>query len=255
MTLYLNKKNGNKYSSPSQKIRVMSEQWTKENIFCPRCGNGTINKVKNNKPVFDFICPKCKSVYELKSKKRNIGKKVVDGAYDTMITRITSYNNPDFFFMSYNSYDFKVKDFIFIPKHFFTPEIIEKRKPLSETASRAGWVGCNIILKDIPEDGRIYIIRDGLTVKQNIVKKKVKRTSFLQDAKIVKRRWIIDILNCINRIDKKEFSLAEMYSFEEELSKKYSENKHVKDKIRQQLQLLRDKNYIKFLGRGKYKKG
>ena len=33
-----------------------------------------------------------------------------------------------------------------IPKHFFVPDIIEKRRPLAENARRAGWVGCNIII-------------------------------------------------------------------------------------------------------------
>jgi type II restriction enzyme len=32
-----------------------------------------------------------------------------------------------------------VNNFFVIPKYFFIPEIIEKRKPLSETAKRAGW--------------------------------------------------------------------------------------------------------------------
>ena len=41
-----------------------------------------------------------------------------------------------------------------VPKHFFVPDIIEKRKPLAETARRAGWIGCNIVLKNIPNEGR-----------------------------------------------------------------------------------------------------
>lgn len=43
-----------------------------------------------------------------------------------MIKRITSNNNPDFFFMSYSKKDLEVNDFIFVPKHFFVPDIIEK---------------------------------------------------------------------------------------------------------------------------------
>ena len=47
-----------------------------------------------------------------------------------------------------------------VTKHFFVPEIIEKRKPLTGTARRAGWVGCNIVLKDVHDEGRIYIVKD-----------------------------------------------------------------------------------------------
>lgn len=41
--------------------------------------------------------------------------------------------NNNFFFMSYNKQDLQVRDFLMMPKYFFSPEIIEKRKPLSDT--------------------------------------------------------------------------------------------------------------------------
>lgn len=45
-----------------------------------------------------------------------------------------------------------------------------------------------------------------------------------------------------------------MYSFESELRLKYPENNFIKDKIRQQLQYLRDKGFIEFKSPGNYKK-
>ena len=62
--------------------------------------------------------------------------------------------------MHYNKSDLRVKNFIMVPKHFFSTEFIVKRKPLSDTARRAGWVGCDIALKQIPEEGRIYIVKN-----------------------------------------------------------------------------------------------
>ena len=50
----------------------------------------------------------------------------------TMINRITSVNNPNFFFMQYNKTDLVVENFIAVPKHFFSADIIEKRKPLGD---------------------------------------------------------------------------------------------------------------------------
>ncbi len=50
------------------------------------------------------------------------------------------------------------------------------------------------------------------------------------------------------------FSLNEVYGFEEELKSKHPENNFVKDKVRQQLQILRDRNIIEFVSRGKYRK-
>ena len=45
-----------------------------------------------------------------------------------------------------------------------------------------------------------------------------------------------------------------MYEFETQLSIQFPENNHIKDKIRQQLQILRDQNMIEFVGRGIYRK-
>lgn len=45
-----------------------------------------------------------------------------------------------------------------------------------------------------------------------------------------------------------------MYQFKEVLKLKYPDNDFIKDKIRQQLQLLRDKGLIEFKTRGNYKK-
>ena len=85
------------YKSSSQIARVLTEGWVNQNSYCPSCGNDTLNKFKNNTPVSDFICDKCNSEYELKSKNNAFTLKIVDGAYETMIRRINADNNPHFF--------------------------------------------------------------------------------------------------------------------------------------------------------------
>ena len=63
-----------------------------------------------------------------------------------------------------------------------------------------------------------------------------------------------DILICINKIPYDDFTLDQIYAFEKELKIKHPENNFIKDKIRQQLQNLRDKGFIEFTSRGNYKK-
>jgi type II restriction enzyme len=48
--------------------------------------------------------------------------------------------------------------------------------------------------------------------------------------------------------------LNEVNKFESHLKQIYPQNKHISDKIRQQLQYLRDLGLIEFLGSGNYKK-
>lgn len=254
MNLSFNIKLADEYASLSQKIRVLTEDWVDKHIYCPNCGHLDIDKYKNNKPVADFYCVNCREDYELKSKKESIGTKIVDGAYKTMIERLQSANNPNFFFLNYNLRNYKVQNFVVIPKHFFVPEIIEKRKPLSKNAKRANWVGCNILLQSIPQSGKIFYIKNGEPENKKDVLKNWQKTLFLRESNDANLRgWILDVMNCIDKLNKKDFTLNEIYGFENVLGKKHHENKHIKDKIRQQLQLLRDKGYLKFLDRGKYR--
>lgn len=242
------------YKSNAQIARVLSENWVGTNSYCPRCGYPKLEHFENNKPVADFFCSQCKNTFELKSKIMNFGNKVADGSYFTMIERIESNDNPDFLLMSYDQSQNNVKDFMVIPKYFFTPAIIEKRSPLSENARRAGWVGCNILLTKIPNEGRIYLIKDGITLRKDNVVSSLGKTRFLENQDLNSRGWVIEILNCINRIDSEMFALNDVYKFENNLSQIYPNNKHIKDKIRQQLQILRDRGLIEFLGQGRYRK-
>ena len=206
MNLHFDETLATNYKSFSQKIRVMSEFWLVENLFCPCCGNLNIEKIKNNSPAADIYCGNCKEIFELKSKKNNIGSKIVDGAYSTMIERINSNKNPQLFVMNYSP-DFFVKDLIFIPKFFFTSGIIEKRKPLSENAMRAGWIGCNILYEKIPKQGKINIISEGKEIDREQILNSYRKIKNLHTDDLNLRGWILDVLNCINKIKSDEFSM------------------------------------------------
>lgn len=253
MNLILDKNLGSNYSSKTQKIRVISENWVLNQIYCPSCG-GVISGYVNNKPVADFYCKKCAEDFELKSKKGKMGKKVSAGAYSQMIKRINSPQKPNFFFMGYMVEMWNVNDFFVIPKHFFVSEIIEQRKPLAETARRAGWVGSNILFSKIPKAGQIFYVENGKEVDKKEVLEKWQKTVFLKKIKKADAKgWILDIMNCIDSLNRKEFTLQDVYKFENDLSVIHPENKNIKPKIRQQLQFLRDKGYLEFIEAGRYR--
>jgi len=213
-----------------------------------------MQKYPNNQPVADFYCSHCGEDYELKSKQASIGTRIVDGAYKTMMDRLRSDENPNLFLLSYDLSSLDVSNFLVVPKHFFIPGMIEKRKPLAPTARRPLWVGCNIILQSLPSAGRIYLVRDHTAEPKDKVLLEWKRTSFLRDEKNGGAKgWMLDVMKCVEKLDKSGFSLAEVYAFEKDLSQKHPENRHVKDKIRQQLQLLRNKGYLEFTGKGNYR--
>ena len=241
------------YKSNTQKMRVATEKWVEQNMFCPICGRPHLHHYTANKPVADFCCEECENDFELKSKNQDsLGKIINDGAYDTMMARLNDLHNPNFLFMTH--IDEYINNFILIPNHFFTPEIIIKRKPLSDNARRAGWVGCNINIADIPQSGKIFIVKDGKEIDRNKVIDDYARIKELKNNSLASRGWMLDVLSCVERAKEDVFSLKEKYECCEELQEKHSGKAHGKDKIRQQLQFLRDKGLIEFLERGVYRR-
>ena len=62
--------------------------------------------------------------------------------------------------------------------------------------------------------------------------------------------WKADVLECVHNLCKKKssvnFTLDEMYAYVDLLASKHPNNNFVEEKIRQQLQYLRDEGHISF---------
>lgn len=254
MNLNFDRRKIESYKSPSQKVRVLTEDWVNKEAYCPNCGNARLNKYSNNKPVADFFCGSCEEDFELKSKKDSLGSKIVDGGYKAMLKRLADPNNPNLFLLNYDLCSYQVSNFLVIPKHFFVADIIEKRAPLSKEAERFPWVGCNILLNRIPAAGRIFLIRDKQIESREKVCAVWQKTLFLREEKKAEAKgWLLDVMRCIELLGKTEFKLADIYKCEPMLAQQHPGNRHIKDKVRQQLQVLRDRNFIQFIGRGEYR--
>jgi DGQHR domain-containing protein len=60
-----------------------------------------------------------------------------------------------------------------------------------------------------------------------------------------------DVLECIQKL-KSKFTLDDLYAFESELRMFHPRNRHIRPKIRQQLQYLRNAGLVEFVGQGNY---
>ncbi|MBV0912633.1 hypothetical protein KTJ87_09600 [Rhodobacteraceae bacterium ASV31] len=141
-----------------------------------------------------------------------------------------------------------------VPKRFFVQSVVEKRPPLKATARRAGWIGSNILLGQIPQSGRIPIIENGIIRPRHQVLDDWKRTYFVGNRTGAARGWLVDVMRCVDQCGTGEFSISDVYAFEHHLTLLYPENANVRPKIRQQLQVLRDNGHIAFLGGGRYRR-
>jgi type II restriction enzyme len=158
---------------------------------------------------------------------------------------------PNLLVMQYTP-EWNVRNLLVIPSFFFTAASVEKRPPLGPTARRAGWIGCNILLGEIADIGKINVIADGLPIEPSTVREQYAALRPLAALDARARGWTLDVLRLVRKLGKRRFSLRDAYEFTSELSRLHPRNRNVGPKIRQQLQVLRDLGFLRFVSRGEY---
>ena len=241
------------YKNRSQQARVISEAWGLDNLFCPRCDSTSLAGSATNAKVVDFGCPKCSAQFQLKCQSHPFSQKIVDSAYAVMRRAIEEGRTPHLLAMEYDPSIWKVRNLTLIPSFALTLSCLEKRKPLSLSARRSGWVGCNILLSKIPEDARIPVVSCGVPAKPSAVREQYALLHPLETLDSEARGWTLDVLNAVRLLAKNEFVLSELYAKADYLQQLHPNNRHVRDKIRQQLQRLRDLGFLEFGKRGTYR--
>jgi type II restriction enzyme len=240
------------YKSPTQRARVISEAWGEENLYCPSCDSPSLERSKPNTPVVDFFCSRCASTFQLKCQSRPFSKRINDAGYEAMRRAIVEGRTPNLLALQYDPLLWTVRGIVLIPSFAFSLSCVEPRKPLGPGARRKGWVGCHIVLGNIPPDARIALIADGAPIAPAVVREQYGRLRPLEKLDQDARGWTLDVLNAIRLLEKKEFSLADIYAQSSDLQALHPKNSHIREKIRQQLQRLRDLGLVVFLGRGRY---
>lgn len=243
----------NQYKSASQRARVGTEAWGTENFFCPACNSPRLQSAPPGTAAIDYSCSSCESSFQLKSQSKPIGTRILDAAYSEMRRAILEDRTPNLYVLHYDLPAWAVRSVILIPRFAFALSAVERRKPLAPTARRAGWVGCNIVLDKIPLHARIPVVLEGKAQPKQSVRDAYKRLLPLEKLQVEKRGWTLDVLNEVQSLGKMEFSLNEVFASEDRLSRLHPANRHVHDKIRQQLQVLRDLGLLEFLGGGEYR--
>ena len=241
------------YKSPSQRARVSTEAWALANLFCPNCDSPALKPSPRNTPAVDYFCPLCDSPFQLKSQSRQLAGRITDAAYSAMRLAIEQDRTPNLFALHYEPHKWMVCNLIVIPRFVFSLRALERRPPLAPTARRAGWVGCTIVLGNLPNEAKIRVVTDGVAADPVEVRRKYAQLRPLQKLSADTRGWTLDVLNAIRSLNRPEFTLADAYTLEAGLARLHPKNRHVRDKIRQQLQILRDLGLLTFLSSGRYR--
>lgn len=239
------------YTSGCQITRRISEDWAAANLFCAACESDRVTPAPANTKAVDFYCPSCSVGYQLKAGRQWNERRVPDGSHSALTAAVCSDKVPNLLVLQYSP-DWQVKNLVLIPSFVFNVSAIEKRKPLSPTARRAGWVGCNILLSALPDLGKLRIVESGSVVSPLVVRGQYQRLRPLANVAPKVRGWALDVLRIVQSFERREFLLGHVYAKEIALSTLHPGNSNVRAKIRQQLQVLRDMGIIKFHGGGRY---
>lgn len=241
-----------RYKSKSQIARIVTEAWVKNNLLCPSCSSALMVCPPNTKTK-DFDCIQCGESFQLKSYAIKPGTKILGGEYATELASINSGRHPSIILLHYDNNRMIVLDIQIIHRLFITTSCVIPRKPLSSTARRKNWQGFMLDLSQIPSNAQISIVNDSLPRQQSEISQLWKKMQTVNQIRPEFRGWLADIMLVVEKMNS-EFSLEEMYKFEDLLKAKHPANQNIQPKIRQQLQILRNLNFLVFLGRGFYHK-
>ncbi|MDG6985669.1 MAG: restriction endonuclease [Nitrososphaerota archaeon] len=231
--------------------RVSTELWTAKNFYCASCGFGLSSYPPGTK-VYDFYSQDCNEKFQLKSSASSFSGSILGSEYGTTIRSIMESVHPSLILLQYDRARWTVQNLSLIHRACITSSCIIPRRPLSATARRAGWQGCIISIASIPEIGRIPVVFKGRVRRKESVLSQWTRSEKLLQVEPERRGWLADVLSCVERLYS-SFTIQNMYSFEAELSAKHPNNRNVRAKIRQQLQILRDMGLVEFVGPGVYR--
>ena len=150
-------KENNNWKSESRIVGEAGEYYIKSKIRCVRCNDNNFEKCKTNEQSKDLICISCNQKYQVKAKSvtqkqviniKNKKKfKTIGGEYSTTLKNINE--QIDYIIILYEKQSYKIINILYIKNENINSVCIIPRKPLSITAKRAGWQGCNILFDNI----------------------------------------------------------------------------------------------------------
>ena len=265
MNLQLDPSVAGRLRSPSQIARLITEDWASRNLFCIACSSTQVTSEPANTPVRDYKCPECDAIFQLKSKQGHqlwFGSMVTNSAYDRKLAAIRAGAVPHYAFLEYSKSTWTVDRLFVVPGYFISPAVIQQRAPLAATARRAGWVGSNILLGQLPAEARVSVVDNGTVRDIADVRSDWRRFDFLGSDPRASAGWGAQALNCVKTIQaesgEQEFTLQGFYSrFEAEffLSALNPDNHNIASQDSPTTPSLRDGGVIGFLGKlkGRYR--
>ena len=107
-------------------------------------------------------------------------------------------------------------------------------------------------LKELAEKAQIPVVTASKPSPPAQVRARYTRLKPLREIKAIHRGWTLDVLNILRHLGRPEFTNEEVYAFDRALEALHPGNRHIRPKIRQQLQILRDSGLLLHIGNGRW---
>src|ERR1019366_2914049 len=179
-------------------------EWGAGNLYCAACECNSVTQAAANTKAIDFTCPRCTASYQLKAGRQWNERRIPDAGYSAMMTAIQSDAVPNLLVLQYTP-EWRVANLMLVPSFLFNESAVQKRKPLSATARRAGWIGCNILLSAIPDHGKLRIVQAGSITHAQSVREQYNRLRPLASLAPTMRGWTLDVLRVLQTLGEREF--------------------------------------------------
>jgi type II restriction enzyme len=239
--------------SAQQLARESTERWVYDNLYCVNCGRRDLERLRAGTPFRDFECGHCDEPFELKSTGGQLRASIPAGGYDRSLEAFRQGRVPSFLLLSYSSADRRVTDLLAVNRALISQMALRRRERPLGRPGRENYYLSSLDLSRVPECARVPIVRHGFERPIRFVRQSWDRFAFVRKpAEPEDRDWIRDILSCIARLPGREFTLGELYGFEPELAALYPNNRHIRDKVRQKLQVLCRKGVLRRIVSGVY---
>ena len=138
------------YTNRAQVARVLIETWAEMNLYCLHCTRDALARLPPNTPVADFACPSCDAAYQLKAKDGRFGSLLIGAAYHATLQAVREGRMPAHILVEFDLRRSTIVYAYALPGGLIDEARVIARRPLSSSARRAGWQGCNIDVSGLP---------------------------------------------------------------------------------------------------------
>jgi len=239
--------------SPRALARVRTTAWVQRALYCPQCGQLRLEPTREGTPFRDFVCRGCREPFELKASREPHPRRVPGGSLAQYREALDRGTAPNLLLLTYDPDTATVRDLVAVNRLLISPlAVVGRPRPLAR-ASRTPYYLCDLDLSGVPESGKVPYLRSAHERPKRFVLDSWNRFRFLREPGPVDAPdWIRDLLALIARFPHPEFTLGELYDHEAELARLHPKNRHIRAKIRQQLQILVRRRILRRAAPGVY---